>query len=158
MPSGLCDRVRRILPLAKKVANEIVSEETEILKAWTRPPPPRWYQAVSRLSPSLSVVTYACPGHSRVFALESALWAHPLPVVANPPCHLFPLHAAHCMRSFPFPPICSPLHRCPLVSVSSFFSTFSPARRVRLVPPSPWPCALLTPAADLSRLGTYHGE
>ena len=32
MPSGLYDRVRRILPLAKKVANEIVSDETEILK------------------------------------------------------------------------------------------------------------------------------
>ncbi len=32
MPLGLCDRVQRILPLAKKVADEIVSEETEILK------------------------------------------------------------------------------------------------------------------------------
>jgi hypothetical protein len=32
MPSGLCDRLQRILPLAKKVADEIVSEETEILK------------------------------------------------------------------------------------------------------------------------------
>ena len=32
MPSGLYDRVQRILPLTKKVANEIVSEETEILK------------------------------------------------------------------------------------------------------------------------------
>ncbi len=31
MPSGLRDRVQRILPLAK-VADEIVSEETEILK------------------------------------------------------------------------------------------------------------------------------
>ena len=32
MPSGLFDRVQRILPLVKKVADEIVSEETEILK------------------------------------------------------------------------------------------------------------------------------
>src|SRR5258706_8358763 len=32
MPLGLCDQVQRILPLAKKVADEIVSEETEILK------------------------------------------------------------------------------------------------------------------------------
>jgi len=32
MPSGLCDRVQRIMPLAKKVSDEIVSEETEILK------------------------------------------------------------------------------------------------------------------------------
>ena len=29
---GLCDRVQRILPLAKQVAEEIVSEETEILE------------------------------------------------------------------------------------------------------------------------------
>jgi len=32
MPSGLCDRVKRILPLAKQVADEIVSEETKVLK------------------------------------------------------------------------------------------------------------------------------
>src|SRR5258706_8924855 len=32
MPLDLCDRLQRILPLAKKVADEIVSEETEILK------------------------------------------------------------------------------------------------------------------------------
>ena len=32
MPSSLFDRLQRILPLAKKVADEIVSEETEILK------------------------------------------------------------------------------------------------------------------------------
>ena len=32
MTSGLCDRVRSILPLEKKVADEIVSEEAEILK------------------------------------------------------------------------------------------------------------------------------
>ena len=32
MPSGLCDRVQRILPVAKQVADKIVSDETEILK------------------------------------------------------------------------------------------------------------------------------
>ncbi len=32
MPSGLYDRVQRILPLVELVANEIVSEETTILK------------------------------------------------------------------------------------------------------------------------------
>ena len=32
MPSGLCDRLQRILPLAKQVADDIVSEETKILK------------------------------------------------------------------------------------------------------------------------------
>ena len=31
MPSRLLDRLRRILPLADKVADEIVSEETDIL-------------------------------------------------------------------------------------------------------------------------------
>ena len=32
MPSILCNRVQRILPLAEKVSEKIVSEETEILK------------------------------------------------------------------------------------------------------------------------------
>ena len=32
MPSGFCDQVKRILPLAKQVADEIVSEETKVLK------------------------------------------------------------------------------------------------------------------------------
>ena len=39
MPSGLYDRVQRILPLAKKVAHEIVSEETEILNQVPDAPP-----------------------------------------------------------------------------------------------------------------------
>ena len=32
MPSGLCNWVQCVLPLAEKVADEIASEETEILK------------------------------------------------------------------------------------------------------------------------------
>jgi len=32
MPSSLLDRLQRILPLADKVADKIVSEETEILE------------------------------------------------------------------------------------------------------------------------------
>ena len=32
MPSGLCDRVQRILPLVKQVGNEMVTDETKILK------------------------------------------------------------------------------------------------------------------------------
>jgi hypothetical protein len=32
MPSGLLDRLKRILPLANKVADEIVCEETDILE------------------------------------------------------------------------------------------------------------------------------
>jgi len=30
--SGLCDRLQRILPFAEKVANEIASQETEMLR------------------------------------------------------------------------------------------------------------------------------
>ena len=44
IPSGLCDRVQRILPLAKKVADEIVSEETEILKELI----PRMFDVMNR--------------------------------------------------------------------------------------------------------------
>ncbi len=44
MPSGLCNQVQRILPLAKKVANEIVSEETEILKELI----PRMFEVMHR--------------------------------------------------------------------------------------------------------------
>ena len=43
MPSGLCDRVQRILPLAK-VASEIVSEEKELLKELI----PRMFEAIHR--------------------------------------------------------------------------------------------------------------
>ena len=46
MPSGLCDRVQRILPLAKKVADEIVSEETEILKELI----PRMFEVMLRVA------------------------------------------------------------------------------------------------------------
>ena len=44
MPSGLCDRVQRILPLATKVADEIVSEEREILKELI----PRMFDVMNR--------------------------------------------------------------------------------------------------------------
>ncbi len=46
MPSGLCDRVQRILPLVKQVANEIVSEETKILKDLI----PRMFQVMDRVA------------------------------------------------------------------------------------------------------------
>ena len=46
MPSGLCDRVQRILPLAKKVADEIVSDETEILKELI----PRMFEVMHRVA------------------------------------------------------------------------------------------------------------
>ena len=46
MPSGLCDRVQRILPLVEQVANEIVSEETKILKDLI----PRIFQVMHRVA------------------------------------------------------------------------------------------------------------
>ena len=46
MPLGLCDRLQRILPLAKKVADEIVSEETEILKELI----PRMFEVMYRVA------------------------------------------------------------------------------------------------------------
>src|SRR5258706_12590208 len=46
MPSGLCDRVQRILPLAKQVADEIVSEETKILKELI----PRMFEIMHRVA------------------------------------------------------------------------------------------------------------
>ena len=46
MPSDLCGRVQRILPLAEMVSNEIVSEETEILKALI----PRMFDVMYRVA------------------------------------------------------------------------------------------------------------
>ena len=46
MPSGLCDRVQRIMPLVKKVADKIVSEETEILKELI----PRMFEVMHRVA------------------------------------------------------------------------------------------------------------
>ena len=46
MTSGLCDLVLRILPLAKQVADEIVSEETKILKGLI----PRMFEVMYRVA------------------------------------------------------------------------------------------------------------
>jgi len=46
MPLGLFDRLRRILPVAKKVADDIVSEETEILKELI----PRMFEVMYRVA------------------------------------------------------------------------------------------------------------
>ena len=46
MPLGLCDRLQRILPMAKKVADEVVSEETEILKELI----PRMFELMYRVA------------------------------------------------------------------------------------------------------------
>jgi len=46
MPSSLLDRLRRVLPLADKVADEIVSEETEILDKIM----PRMFEVMQRIA------------------------------------------------------------------------------------------------------------
>jgi len=46
MPSGLCNRVQRILPLVKQVADEIVSEDTKILKDLI----PRMFEVMHRVA------------------------------------------------------------------------------------------------------------
>ena len=46
MPSGLCNRLQRILPLVKKVEDEIVSKETEILKELI----PRMFEVMHRVA------------------------------------------------------------------------------------------------------------
>ena len=46
MPLGLFDRLQRIIPLAKKVADEIVSDETEILKEFI----PRMYEVMHKVA------------------------------------------------------------------------------------------------------------
>ncbi len=46
MPSGLCGRVQCILPLAKKVADEIVSDKTEILQELI----PRMFEVMHRVA------------------------------------------------------------------------------------------------------------
>jgi hypothetical protein len=46
MPLGLCDRLQRILPVAIKVGDEIVSEDTEILKELI----PRMYGVMNKVA------------------------------------------------------------------------------------------------------------
>ena len=44
MLSGLCDQLQRILPFAEKVTDEIVSEETEMLRVHI----PRMFEVMHR--------------------------------------------------------------------------------------------------------------
>ena len=46
MPSGLLDRLQRILPLANKVADEIVCEETDLLERII----PRMFEVMHRVA------------------------------------------------------------------------------------------------------------
>ena len=46
MTSGLCNRLKGILPLVKKVADEVVSEDTEILKDLM----PRMFEVMHRVA------------------------------------------------------------------------------------------------------------
>ena len=46
MPLDLCDRVQRFLPLAEKISEKIVSEETDILKKLI----PRMFEVMYRVA------------------------------------------------------------------------------------------------------------
>jgi len=46
MPSALLDRLQRILPLGKKVADDVVCEETEILEKVTQ----RMFEVMRRVA------------------------------------------------------------------------------------------------------------
>jgi len=46
MPSGLCDRVQRVLPLVERVADEIVTDETKVLKELI----PRMFEVMYRVA------------------------------------------------------------------------------------------------------------
>jgi len=46
MPSGLCDRVQRILPFVRQVADGIVSDETKFLKDLI----PRMFEVMYRVA------------------------------------------------------------------------------------------------------------
>ena len=116
------------------------------LGAWTRPPPPRWYQAVSWLFAIAECGHVCLPG-----LLEShRARARPLgpspPVVANPPAAL-PSRAV----SLPslLPPPCSPVPHLPSLSrlllfslIFLFLSCASRLPRARfppaLCPPDPY--------------------
>jgi hypothetical protein len=68
LPSSLLDRLQRILPLADKVTDEIVSEEAEILDKIM----PRMFEVMQKIAEFLC--SYVKRGHSsrRSFFLDSA--------------------------------------------------------------------------------------
>ena len=66
MPSVLCNRVQRILPLVNQVADGIISEETKILKDLI----PRMFEAMYRVA-KLSCEYVKC-GMDRPLGLTSA--------------------------------------------------------------------------------------
>ena len=57
MTSGLCDCVQRILPLVKQVADEIVSEETKMLKDLI----PRMFEVMHKVA----ILSYNYVKHGR---------------------------------------------------------------------------------------------
>ena len=65
MPSGLLDRLRRILPLANKVADEIVCEETDVLEKTI----PRMFDVMHRVAKFLC--DYVKNGRHMFCGLES---------------------------------------------------------------------------------------
>jgi hypothetical protein len=74
MPSNLLDRLQRILPLADKVANEIVSEETEILDKVI----PRMFEVMQKIAKFLC--DYVKRGR---FSMRSLFWIPQMLMIAE---------------------------------------------------------------------------
>src|SRR5258706_12348541 len=74
MPSSLLDQLQRILPLADKVANDIVCEETEILEKIM----PRMFGVMQRIAKSLC--DYVKRGH---LSRRSLVWIPQMLMIAE---------------------------------------------------------------------------
>ena len=70
MPSGLCDRVQRILPLAKQVADEIVSKETKILELRAMGLPADLIHLISDILVNCRTRVHINGGYSGFFSLR----------------------------------------------------------------------------------------
>ena len=79
----------------------------------------------------------------------------PLLLAMRPPPASLTHHPTACAP----PSICSTTLHSPGTSSLSFYKILSCLSCMSCLPraPFPWPCALLTPTVNLSRLGTYHG-
>ena len=74
MPSSLLDQLQRILPLADKVADEIVCEETEILEKIM----PRMFDVMQKIAKFLC--DYVRRGH---FSRRSLFWITQILMIAE---------------------------------------------------------------------------
>ena len=74
MPSSLLDRLQRVLPLADKVADEVVSEETDILDKIM----PRMFEAMQKIS--IFLCDYVKRGR---FSRRSLFWITQMLMIAE---------------------------------------------------------------------------